>query len=230
MAIFTPGPAISAASGSQGGTVFSRNRYGAYTRSRAIPVNPQTLPQQAARNRLAAFSTAWRGLTDAERLQWATWASQNPVVNALGAPQILAPNAAYIQLNTRIEQAGATPITAPPIGAAPDALDTLSISPDIGMGAFDVAWTPTPLAASQHLWTRAYVSNSVGVNYVTNLLRVVDISAAAATSPLDLQTAIEAVFGTLIVGQVIHLFGHVFDSATGLLSTPLRARGTVIST
>jgi len=49
--IFTPN-----LSGSAGGTTASRNRGGGYFRNKAVPTNPDTVFQQAARAILAAFS------------------------------------------------------------------------------------------------------------------------------------------------------------------------------
>lgn len=230
MAKIIPGPMASAISGAAGGTVFSRNRYGAYTRSRVVPVNPNTAAQQQARADLAAQSTAWGALTAAQQLQWKTWAENNPIIDRLGQSQVLQANAAYIQLNSRLARSGDTLLTAPPVAPAPNALATLTFTADIGLGNFELTFTPTPLAAGLRLWCQAAVVDSAGINFVSNLLRLTNIETAATASPVDNQAAIETVFGTLSVGQVVHQFVSVFDSATGLLSTPRRVSATVIST
>lgn len=230
MAKFIPGPAASAISGSQGGTVYSRNRYGAYTRSRVVPVNPNTAAQQAARADLASQSTGWGALTTAQQLAWNTWAANNPIIDSLGQSQILQGNAAFIQLNSRLARSADTLLTAPPITTAPDALLTLAGTFDIGLGTYELTFTPTPLAANERLWVQAAVVNSAGINYVTNRLRLVSIEAAATASGVDTQAAVEAVFGALVVGQVVHYFVSVFDDESGLLSPPRRLRGTVVST
>ncbi len=227
---FTPGPAIASASGSIGGTTFSRNRYGAYTRNRAIPVNPQTANQLAVRARLSNLSTAWGGLTVAQRLSWSEWARQNPIVDTLGQTQVLAGNAAYIQLNSRILAASAPAIDSPPIVTAPDSLLSITLDGDIGLGNFEIAFTPTPLGATESIWTMTAVTNSTGITYVTNLLRQVTISPVAQVSPLDNQIDIEARFGPLVVGQTVHQWVSVFDEDTGLLSAPLRASIVVTTT
>ena len=49
------GTHLTDASGSLSGVTYSHNRGGAYTRNRSIPVNPNTVQQQAVRN---AFSSA----------------------------------------------------------------------------------------------------------------------------------------------------------------------------
>lgn len=227
---FTPGPMIGAASGSVGGQTFSHNRYGAYVRTRAIPTNPNTVPQQNARSRLATFSAAWQGLTSAQRLAWKSWANNNPIVNSLGAQQELTGQVAYVGLNCRLAQASEPAIDLPPVVPAPVGLVTLTATWDIGVGAFACTFTATPLGANERMWCQAAVVNSSGINYVKNLLRVVSIETAATASPLDLQTSIEAVFGTLSVDQDVHIWLAVLDDETGLLSTPLSVSGTVVST
>lgn len=227
---FTPGPAVAAASGSLGGTVFSRNRYGAYTRNRAIPVNPQTTFQMGTRATLSNLSTAWGGLTSGQQLAWREWANQNPIIDALGQSQTLAGNAAYIQLNARLLAIGLTAVATPPITTAPDALITLTSEGDIGTGDFELNFTTTPLGAAESLWIQAAVTNSTGITYVTNLLRFVGASAAAQASPFDAQSIIEARFGSLIVGQTVHQWVSVLDRASGLLSPPRRTSVVVSST
>jgi len=227
---YTPGIAIGSASGSLGGTTFSHNRYGAYCRTRAIPTNPNTLAQQNARSRLSTYSQNWQTLTAAQQAAWKNWANQNPITNTLGAQQELTGQAAYVGINTRLAQAADTAIDIPPLTPAPTSLVTLSGTWDIGAGAFTLVYTATPLGADDRLWVQAAVTTSPGIKYIKNLLRVVVISAKAQASLLDTQADIEAVFGSLQVGQTVHIWASVFDSATGLLSVPLSTSGVVVTT
>lgn len=52
------------------GSVASKNRAGAYVRTKVTPVNRQTLAQQAVRSSFATVSSLWRGLTDTNRASW----------------------------------------------------------------------------------------------------------------------------------------------------------------
>lgn len=223
MAIFTPGPTVAAMSGSIGGTTYSRNKGGAYMRFRAIPVTSTTPEAMAAKTRMSAASQAWQVLTEGERDAWSQWANANPITNALGNPVTLSGAMAYIGIRARLVLAGQTILTEPPIVSAPPALLTVVQDGDIGLGDVDVEFTATPLGATEYLWLRAAVTSSAGIKNVNNLLRFVGISGAAATSPFDDQGLIETRLGTLVVGQTLHVFAHVFDSATGLLSGPLRS-------
>lgn len=221
---------IGAASGSVGGQTASRNRYGAYFRTRAVPVASTTNPALQAKARLAAASQAWGGLTDAQRLSWRTWAATNPVTDALGQSQILSGHAAFCGIYTRVDISGGTVFDDPPVVAAPDALLTLSATYDIGAGTSELTYTTTPLAAGCKLYIQAAVVDSPGISYVQNLLKLVGFSAAAQASGFDYQTLVESRFGTLLVGQVLHLQVSVIDTATGLLSAPRIVSGTIVTT
>lgn len=63
-------------SGSVAGVTSSRNRFGQYQRTRAIPVQPRTPKQTRNRALFTVNSSAWRGLTDAQRTAWNDYAAQ----------------------------------------------------------------------------------------------------------------------------------------------------------
>ncbi len=229
MAKYTPGPMVAAVSGSVGGTTFSRNRGGQYTRRRAIPTNPDTSAQQIVRAILSTQSQQWADRSDAQRAAWESWASQNPITDVLGQSITLSGHMSYIKLNARLSLDGQTLLTLPPIVNAPDALQTMSITAAIGAADFDVTFTATPVAATVELWLTAAVENSPGVTYVKNRRRRIGTSAANQASPFPYLTLIEAVFGTLIEGQTVHMRVATFDTATGLLSVPLDDKTVVLA-
>lgn len=217
-------------SGSVGAETYSRNRYGAYVRNRAKPVVPVTEFVLNAKARLSAESARWNTLDADERLAWQTWAQTNPITDRLGQSQILTGHAAFVGINTRLAFAGNSVIDVPPVAAAPVALTTLTGTWDIGAGDFELAFTPTPLGATEKLWVQAAVVDRAGINFVKNLLKVVVVSAAAQATGYDTQAAIESRFGALAVGQIVVVMASVFSTATGLLSSPRMVRGTVVTT
>ena len=56
--------------GKIGGHVASKNRAGAYLRTKVTPSNPNTVAQAQARGILASLSQAWGQLTDFQRKGW----------------------------------------------------------------------------------------------------------------------------------------------------------------
>lgn len=56
--------------GKLGGQVASKNRGGAYVRTKVTPVNPNTSFQSTVRQRLSSLSREWGALTEDQRLAW----------------------------------------------------------------------------------------------------------------------------------------------------------------
>lgn len=90
-----------AASGAIGGKVYSRNQYGNYIRSRAIPVNPNTDRQQAARSAFQEMASRWSlTLTQAQRTAWNLYGSSVTMQDRLGQDINLSGFAHFIRSNT----------------------------------------------------------------------------------------------------------------------------------
>jgi hypothetical protein len=126
--------------------------------------------------------------------------------------------------------AGATELTTPPAVSSPDGLTTLTLTTDIGAGAFTIIYTATPLAAGLELWCYGAILPHAGIKYVRNRLKFVAVSAAAQASPYNWEAAFYARCGTPTVGQIVVANVSVFDTATGLLSTPMQEMQAVVST
>lgn len=228
MAKFTPGPTVAEVRGSIGGTVYSRNRYGAYMRFRAKPTVSTTAHALAAKARMTQMTQAWQNLTAAQRLSWNQWANATPIVGALGESQQLTGHAAFVGVNCRLDCLAAAPITAPPITPAPAPLGSLGMTPDKTAGTCFLAYTPTPIGAAERLWITATQQPSAGKTWVENLLKGLIYSGLAEVSPFDAITGIEGRIGALVIGQTLHIKCFVIDNATGLLSAPLRQTAVVV--
>lgn len=228
MAKFLPGPTVAEVRGSIGGTVYSRNRYGAYMRWRAKPTVSVTDEALAAKARFTQMTQAWQGLTAAQRLSWNQWANATPVSGALGEQQILTGHVAYVGINCRLDCLAVAPITAPPITPAPVPLGSLGITPNATLGTCNLAFTPTPLGAAERIWILATQQPSAGKTWVENLFKGLIYSGLAEPSPFDAIVGIEGRIGALVVNQTLHLKCFVIDNATGLLSAPLSATALVV--
>ncbi len=87
-------------SGSIGGTTFSRNKGGLYTRARSVPVNPNSTAQIAARNAFSSLVNAWTEiLTGTQRDAWDLYALNTPVTNVFGDSKTLTGQQMYIRSN-----------------------------------------------------------------------------------------------------------------------------------
>jgi len=229
MAIMRPGPLVGQLSGRVGGIVFSRNRGGDYVRNGPSPINPQTFYQIAVRNALALASTRWNDMLATARASWSSWAQNNPQQNRIGESIRLQGNAAFVMFNSRLAYLGVPVIDTAPVISAPAPLLTLTGTFDIGAGAFQAAYTATPLGAGTKLWVRGCRPMSLGVAFVKNRLRHFITGAAAGASPLDIETSFYARFGTPAVGESIVIRAAVLG-ADGQLSAELEYRGLVTTT
>jgi hypothetical protein len=230
MARITPGSLAGQLSGSIGNTTFSRNRYGAYARVRAIPVQPDTQYQVTQRGILSNASRKWNDLTAEQRLAWEAWAQTNPIVDRLGVSQILQANAAYVQLTCNCLQIAAVPPAVPPVIPPPLPLTSLSLTADIGAGDVAITYAATPVPANVRLLVRGCVLAGGNINFIKNRLRTITSLDPAAASPQSIQIPLEARFGTLVVGHKVYVYCAMLSQVNGQLSVPLRAVATVVST
>lgn len=103
-------------SGSAGGTVWSRNRYGAYIRNRSVPVNPNTDRQVAVRNAVRALTIAWQNaLSQAQRDAWNVYAGNVTWKNKLGQDVNLTGLNHYVRSNAPRVQNGIARVDAAPV-------------------------------------------------------------------------------------------------------------------
>lgn len=208
------------------GSVFARNRGGAYLRNKVTPTNPQTLAQVQARSLLTQFSQSWRSLTQAQRDsfssvvdQWARTDIFGDVVNPSGS-------SLYIRLNINISLAGGTAIdVAPqPVGAA--ALTALTLAAE-GNGAVEITFSPSTVPADHALYVEATPQLSAGISNANSKFRYIATLAASASSPADISDEYAAKFGSVVVGAKMYVRAKLINKLTGEVSQKLIA-GTIV--
>jgi len=229
MAKCTAGPLAGVISGKIGTVVFSRGRYGNYIRNGAMPTAVTSSPALDVKGRLAKLSKAWAAVDENEQDAWKTWAATHPITDRLGNSQVLHGAAAFMQLNNRILAAGGTQIDLPPIASSPDGVSGLSIASDVRTWEAFVDWSSGVLAVNCCLASWVAVCDSTGRAYYKNLLKLVDISAAAQATHLNIGTEIIVRFGRPILGQKLFLETEVWNKVTGLKSGCSIAKCTVVA-
>lgn len=98
---------LTSASGSIGGTTFSHNRAGLYTRARRVPVNPRTPFQTQIRSGLASLQALYPTLNASQQQGWADLASQMTFVDRLGSTFKMTAQQIFVAANARLVQTGA---------------------------------------------------------------------------------------------------------------------------
>lgn len=115
MALILTGPTVAVISGSIGGTVFARNRYGNYARNRTKPVDPGSVSQNAYRTRVSNAVVAWQALTAAQRDMFNAKAQTTVLNNRIG--QSFHPSGInlFIRTYNLLDFAGLAQVTTPPV-------------------------------------------------------------------------------------------------------------------
>ena len=226
--IFTPGGIVAAASGSLGGTTFSRNRGGAYARIRAVPVNPNTIYQQEVRSLMATLTSHWLDtLTADQRAAWDTYADNVHLPNPLGADRNVGGLGMYVRSN--IPRLQASPVDLPRVDDAPTTFNLGSYTlPTVGNASeaaqtADVTFDNTDLWANEDgsaLLTYGSRARNPSINYFKGPYRLMKYlegdSITPPTSP-DSQTWPFPFLQT----QRLFMFGRI-TRADGRLSSPFR--------
>lgn len=209
------------------GTVFSKNRYGAYARTKVTPVNPQTVAQQNNRNQLATFSAAWRGITQSQREGWISAAANFPTTDIFGNAKILSGNALFVGLNKNLDTVGVAQIDDAPTPVALPAITALSLAAAEGAGTVAVTFAPTPVPADFAFIVYATPNVPPGRLFVKNLYRTVTVLDAAATSPAAIGVAYAAIHGAPVAGQTIFIKVVAVSKTTGQSGVPVYASAVV---
>jgi len=210
------GMGLTDGSGSVGGNTASRNRGGSYMRRKGQPTNPDTIPQQAARAILSAFAQAWRGLTQAQRDAWEAATSNFPFSDRLGQSRLLSGSQLYTKLNSMLASVGQAAITSPPIPSAIPSASVGTVVVDLSGPTYTAVYTPPGAGFTTQLWATPPVSP--GINYVKNLYKQIDAVAGTTVSPIDFESAYNAVFGVPPLGTKIFVKAVVVQNASGLSS------------
>jgi len=205
------------ARGKIGGIVYSKNRNGAYVRTKVSPTQALTDRRSTIHERLAGLAQYWSGiLTPDQVAAWNAFSMNNPVTDIFGRAQHLSGIQTFVRCNGVILNCGGTQIDDPP----PD----LSISPlitavpTLTAGAPDIAslaYTPTPAGANIKVQVFATQPLPSGRTFTKPFLRWIGASAANAASPYNFAAAYLAKFGAMTAGNVVGVQVNRVDVTTG---------------
>lgn len=219
---FTPGAIISEIRNKIAATVYSKNGSGAIIRNRVTPINRRSTLQTNQRQLLASLASAWRGLTQAQRDGWNGASPNFPQTDSLGQTVTLTGEQLYVRSNANLVLIGQAQIVNAP---APTSFAILAMGATVlTAGAFTQAFSPDPVPAGFSLVFRASRPLSPGKNFIgASEFRFIQVEAAAAVSPADLDAAYEAIFGdkTGLVGQKLGVEAFLIEDSSGLAGIPV---------
>lgn len=181
--------------GKLNGNVASRNRAGAYLRTKVSPVNPSTTAQAEVRNRLGGLSQAWRGLTAAAIASWNNAVSSFAKTDIFGDLKNPSGFNLFVRLNSNLLNVGESQLSTPPLPDDIAALTGLSVTAETGTESFEVTFAPAADADVSYL-VFATAPQSPGKSFVKSEYRQIAVIASGDTSPIDLLSEYQAVFGS----------------------------------
>lgn len=220
----------SAASGKLGGIVASHNRGGSYFRHHAIPTQPRTASQRSVRNQLAAFSSAFKGLTATQIAGWNALGATVTLKSKLGTTYHPTGQQLFVSCNKHLAAIGIATVlgTAPTIPSIPG-ISTFTMTqptPGTTVTAFDYTITPA-LPADFGVEVRATSVQSNGRSFAgKSLYRTLAGYNPATSTPSSLFAIYTARFGPLPQTGIISFQLRLVDPASGFAGAPVTANVT----
>lgn len=222
MALIKFGGGVAGISGKIGGTVFARNKAGAYARNWAKPVNPVTPAQSLVRGIFGTGSHQWGILTSAERDEWNAQAALQQRINRFGEVYTPSGRQYFLETYNALTQAGLPAITTPVVAATPPAAPTapaLAAAQTAGaLTTLSLSWDTVPVGlGDQFVVDAAPIQPDTRTNVNTQYRQIAVIDASAP--PNTLLAAFTALFGTTAAtGDVARLRVTAVNDTTGLRS------------
>jgi hypothetical protein len=233
MAKVNYGTIVADARGKINGVVMSKNKSGAYVRTKVTPTNPRTPAQQAVRATFGNLSQQWSaGLTASQRAQWTAYAQTYPRRDIFGNSLTLNGLNMFIALNAVLAQIGGVMTVTPPSGNLVNALTWASTFGTLSATVVDL--NNTVLSAGAPTVPYSYIFATpplpAGRSATPSDYRFVYSAVAPVSMPpnaVDIATAYIAKFGSPIPGQAIYALASTADFDTGLLSVAQPVSGIV---
>lgn len=206
--------------GKIGGHVASKNRAGAYLRTKVTPVNPATSFQAAVRSFFASLSQGWRALTGSEIIAWNSAVQNFSTTDIFGDLRNPTGKNLYQKLNTNLNTVGASGITVPPLPVGGGAVADFTLTVAETAQVFDVELGANAVPAGKAWVVEATPAITPGISFVKNQYRVLGVFAATVTGTRHLGTAYTARFGPIVEGQQYFVRIKSIDILTGESGTP----------
>ncbi len=188
------GAIVVAGSGKIGGHVASKNKSGAYFRTKVTPSNPQTLAQLGVRGDFTTVSKEWGNLTQSQRNGWNNTVASFKGTNIFG--DIVTPSGfnLFVKINQNLLNINAAILSDAPQAIAPDPLTSLTATAVSGTGIVTLTFAPA-IGANSSMVVMATAPQQPGKSFVKNLYRKVGVYDAADVSPLAITADYAAKFG-----------------------------------
>ncbi len=213
--------AISELRNKLGGSVYARNRYGAYARNYAIPDQPNTVYQTDMRALFGAVSSYWAIITEDEREQWRQAATRVVRYDIFSNSGYLTGLQYFNKINIELMLVTDELITTPPALRSTPLFSGLELSLNIVGLDFSVDLANNLLTSEYAMVIRATPAQSQGATFFKNLYSIVDIVDDASTLPQNIFVNYISKFIGFDSASRVGVQVYSVDKTTGLRSAPI---------
>ncbi len=211
-----------------GGHVASKNRAGAYLRTKVTPVNPRSAGQSGARSRLASMAQAWRGLTASERQSWIAAVNDFKKSDIFGDIKVPSGFNLFVKLNTNLLLSGNPINNTAPAFVNPGNVTSFALTATESGHVLTGVIIPATDPSGSVLCARATPQLSAGKSFVKSEFRVISTGVTNTTGAIDLALAYSAKFGDISdVGSKVFVELFYLSEATGITGRPFQANAIV---
>lgn len=213
-------------SGKIGGHVASKNRAGAYLRTKVTPTNPNTTAQSNARALLSSLSTQWADLTPAQRQSFNDAVSSYATTNIFGDLKNPSGFNLFVKLNANL---GNT--FQPQVLTAPEKIEIPysqlnSADGDVSASTFQLVLNSDDLDGL-YVLVSATPPLSQGITNVSSKMRGLG-ATTVSTSTIDIYDMYVAKFGVPSAGDNI-VVGFEVVVSTGQKSTKQTVKAVIVA-
>lgn len=217
--------------GKQNGSVFSKNRFGNYLRTKTTPINRNTSAQQGVRFNFATLSSGWRGLTAIQRAGWRMAVDGFKKINSLADSVSLTGAQLYISLNRNLTSVQVATISTAPAPVSIDQLTTLGLVAETTTNTIKVSFSGENYTDQNYTLEVSPVL-SAGKEFVQNQFKLLDRTTSGDTSPKNITSNYEAMFGQgwrTSAGSAIWVRLTPVNKTTGQAGLPQTAQSIIAS-
>lgn len=202
-----------------GGHVASKNRGGAYLRTKVTPSNPRSVSQVNTRARLSGISSSWKGLTDAQRESWNSAVADYKKTDIFGDIKVPSGFNLYQKLNNQLVLVGADRIDVAPAPVAMPGIVATAATAVAATGVVTVTVDPAAVPSDMSLVIKSTPQLSAGKSFVKSEFRVLGVHITPVAGVCTLTAAYAAKFGAPNqVGSKIFFEAYLVSELTGQVS------------
>ena len=212
--------------GKSNGHVFSRNRGGAYMRTKITPSNPQSTFQMSVRGIFAAISSAWSALTATNRQSFENLVSSYARTDIFGDLRNPTGKNLFQRLNQNLELTGQAQLTTCPEPSEVPFANVTSSSANFSTPLFEIVLGGVTTGSKLMFFATPPLSQ--GTKFVKNKLRLIDVQNGGNAGSFDITAVYVSRLGALSAGQNIHVGVRVVN-ANGQASPLETVKATIVS-